>query len=300
MHITALLTDERISVRSFCVLNLIRCKRPPGPINFPAFKVSGGLNDMSSPINLFWFVTYQPTIISRPSCLLRTSGSIYLPPSARCIGRENGLVQKHLTPTNHKKRCQVCITNFDCYQMRYRLLKWIRRNTAISGSGGCKSTPASLPRSQKFDQHASHMSAQYEPASGKLTNVMKRISKELASQRAKSTRIRNDSSIASNCNALTFQVRRPSKAPLTTTDPLSWRKQICKDRQDIVTKSIRNPNSEDFTPFTFGCETGDDGRVAFGDGSDQWPFLLGVTMKTISGFYGSDVTSSFTLMRCSS
>jgi MULE transposase domain len=185
--------------------------------------------------------------------------------------------------SNNVIRCQQC-SNQDNHKMRYRLLSC--RSALCVDYGGCEwcckiNTCLETNLSEVFE-NGTHSTVERSPPRKKLTLVQKRFVRMKAAEHVRPSRIlielSQDPTESVDTMPTLAQVQRASyhyrnsammEAP--TTEQVNA----------LISQRRYFPDVDSSTGFVFGYKKNYEGNPDIGNGSDENPFLLGITSKSL-------------------
>ncbi|GMF39178.1 unnamed protein product [Phytophthora lilii] len=127
-----------------------------------------------------------------------------------------------------------------------------------------------------------HFSAVISPRRAGLTRQQKRFCQELVSHRLKPVRVLNALRVKFGLEG----DRLPRLRPIQNLVNYYSKTQLgYNDDHEDVTSTVRDmaydPSSNGSTPITFTYNKSEQGDLVVGDGSDEEPFVVGITTKNL-------------------
>jgi hypothetical protein len=185
--------------------------------------------------------------------------------------------------TSQRHRCHLCLGNIDGHRMRYRLLECRSAacSTASESAGICTAwiktlTCMSTDTAAVF-HHGAHAAVD-QTTHNRMTLQMKRFTKNLVTNGARPMAILSEM-------VDQLQLTPETVPPLAQVQRTAYHhKRVLLMATALVSqmrKTVRvlgyRDDLDETTPFTFACPVDDFGIPEIGNGSEDRPFLIGVT-----------------------
>jgi hypothetical protein len=188
------------------------------------------------------------------------------------------------TPSQ-RHRCHLCLGNIDGHHMRYRLLECRSAacSTAQESAGVCtawiKALTCMATDTAAVFHHGTHAAVD-QTTYNRMTLQMKRFTKNLATNGARPIAILSEM-------VDQLQLTPDTVPPLAQVQRTAYHhKRVLLMATALVSQmrgTVRNlwyrEDLDETTPFTFACPVDDFGIAEIGNGSEDRPFLIGVTTK---------------------